>query len=707
MGKLVGDPFRDERGITSVGMAVALFVSVALIFSGAQLYRVHSAAAEVQEVADACALAADNEVAGFQVIADTCDAVCLSLTLLTVSLYGLGLVAACVPPAESVSVKLIDFAHQTAEKRDSFYDLACQGLNAAQEALPAVASFNALRVAQANDAGAMEADHVGTAILVPEDGVELGQRQDDGLGDAGDAIDSQVQGIRDTAREAEEAAKKANEAKERGFQQDCGADPAYCMRERAASLASLPDGQNPMFSSVDAWSFSVALERARAYYHSRLAQWHLEGASVEAQADSVIRKRFYQYACDELEDAYVKDDEQGFSARLPHLFRNTDEMRATPLYTEAIYPVTMLDGKQTMHAWGGCPRAAAAARQGSVAELESNRGSFDRCPECEFVPSSVGAVASASTSIANGFENHYEAMRQACEDYQEARGIADPLAQEVKAQVQPLLDALISVLGNAQAFRIHAEPPGREGVVGLVVNRSCNQADEGFQSAFVDSGLSMGARVGISAATTIEDGQESAGAMITETLETWGSGGGVGAAASAASGMWMSLLRSYENGQDALVDAVEQGLGSFSQSTASGLGRWASNALTDVVEAAGLEPADTRCLKPVILDSGYVAQVGTSAVCVNFLKAKEAAQRGSVPSTSFASVALRGIGLGLNDQSAGDGFRIARVELPFGGGGGLDWTAKSDDGSAAAGAEAAYGILEGAISEAMGDRAWQ
>ena len=126
--------FRDERGITTAGMAVALFVSLALIFSGAQLYRVHSAAAEVEEVADACALAADNEVAGFLVVANACDAVCLSLTLLSVTLYGLGLVAACVPPAESVSVKLIDLAQQTAEKRSQFFDLACQGLNMAQRA---------------------------------------------------------------------------------------------------------------------------------------------------------------------------------------------------------------------------------------------------------------------------------------------------------------------------------------------------------------------------------------------------------------------------------------------------------------------------------------------------------------------------------------------------------------------------------------------
>ena len=64
---------RDERGVTTPAMAVALFVSIALIFSGAQLYRVQSAAADIQEVADVCALAADNEVVPFA-HAFVCDA---------------------------------------------------------------------------------------------------------------------------------------------------------------------------------------------------------------------------------------------------------------------------------------------------------------------------------------------------------------------------------------------------------------------------------------------------------------------------------------------------------------------------------------------------------------------------------------------------------------------------------------------------------
>lgn len=699
--------FRDERGITTVGMATALFVSLALIFSGAQLYRVHSAAAEVQEVADACALAADNEVAGFQVVANTCDAVCLSLTLLSVTLYGLGLVAACVPPAESVSVKLIDLAQKTVEKRSQFFDLACQGLNAAQRALPAVASYNALRVAQANDDGAMVGDHLGAAVLVPDDFPELGEAPDDGLAETGSAITGEVQAVREAAREAEEAAKRANAAKEKGFLEDCGADPAYCMRERAASLAELPESQNPDYSSVDAWSFSVALERARAYYQKRLSDWHIEGRGAEEQADSVIRKRFYQYAVDELADAYVHESEMGFSAYLPHLFRNTDEMRSTALYTEAAYPITAEGNGWVMHAWSGCPQAAAIVRYGSVADLEAERSAFVKCPACQFVPSSVGSVAAASTSIGNGFENHYELMRQACEEYQEARQVADPLTQKVREKVQPLLEALKGVLGNAGSFRIHAQPPGSDGVVAVVVDQAQNVTSEGFENAFTGGGELLGTRGAFSAATTIEDGRESAGAVVTETLAAFGNDGGIGAAVSAASGVWMSLLRAYEDGQSALEDAVEQGLGSFSQGTASGLGKWAARTLEDITKAAGLEPADARCLKPVILNTEYVARAGGSTVCVGFLQAKEAARAGSSPSTSFAGALLQGAVHASGEGFAGDGFEVARVELPFGGNGSLEWRAASGDGLAAAAADAAYGALEDAVAGALGDRSWK
>lgn len=701
------DLVRDERGVTTVGMAVALFVAIALIFSGAQLYRVQSAAADIQEVADVCALAADNEVAGLEMVANTCDGACLSLTLLSVTLHGLGLVAACVPPAEGVSVKLIEWGRKTAEARDGFYQRACAGLNAAQRVLPLLATSNAMKVARANAQGASEADNVAVAVLVPQQFTELGAPVDDGLADASGGIEDEVPRIRDKAREAEEAAEAANAAKERGFQEDCGADPAYCMRERAASLAGLSGADNPAYASVDAWSFQVALDRSRAYYRARLAGWRLEGRSAEAQADSVIRKRFYQYALDELADAYVHDGPEGFSAHIPHLFRNTDEMRATPLYTETVYPITAADGGQTMHAWSGCPRAAGAVRTGSVSELEASRDSFTKCASCEFVPSSVGSVAAASTSIKNGFENHYEQMRQACEEYQQARAVLDPLTAEVKAAVSPLLDALGSVLANADACRIHLEPPGRFGVIAFTVNSAQNAADAGFESSFVAGGATLGTRAAVSAATLVEDGTESAGALVTENIASLVPGtGGVGAAASAAAGAWMAVLRAYEDGQAALRDAVERGLDSFSQNSASGMGTWATDALSAIIAAAGLEPADTACRKPQVLNTRHVAAAGDDAVCVRFIEAKDAALAGSTSSTSFVGSVL-GNALNGIDGFSDDRIQIAQVELPFGGGRTISWAVpESADGSSSSLASA-LAALGASASNAMGDRSWQ
>ena len=59
------DAFHDEEGMTTVGMVLALLVTLALVFSAGQAYRVGSASSEVQNVADAAALAAQNEVGEF------------------------------------------------------------------------------------------------------------------------------------------------------------------------------------------------------------------------------------------------------------------------------------------------------------------------------------------------------------------------------------------------------------------------------------------------------------------------------------------------------------------------------------------------------------------------------------------------------------------------------------------------------------------
>ena len=49
------DAFHDEEGMTTVGMVLSLLVTLALVFSAGQAYRVGSASSEVQNVADAAA----------------------------------------------------------------------------------------------------------------------------------------------------------------------------------------------------------------------------------------------------------------------------------------------------------------------------------------------------------------------------------------------------------------------------------------------------------------------------------------------------------------------------------------------------------------------------------------------------------------------------------------------------------------------------
>ena len=145
--------FRDEEGSTTAGMAVALLVTLSLLFSAAQVYRIHAAGAEVQEVADAAACAALNPVAEFMVAVRVADAAVLSLTLLGDIAYGAGVVALCVPPAAELGSQLVSAGQKVIKARDAFSQKACEGLEALQRALPFLAAANGAAVAAANGEG--------------------------------------------------------------------------------------------------------------------------------------------------------------------------------------------------------------------------------------------------------------------------------------------------------------------------------------------------------------------------------------------------------------------------------------------------------------------------------------------------------------------------------------------------------------------------
>lgn len=655
--------WRDEQGFSTPAMVVALLVALSLVFSSAQVYRVSSASADIQSVADAAALAAENEIAEFMILVRTCDAVILSLSLASTVSAGLGVAALCTPVTAGASEVLLDAAHKLAEGRDSFAQKAADGLNELQKALPFLAAANAASVASANNGGVMDARYLALAVLSPEEGQEIRVGGADQIGELLASADAQADDVREAASQADQAASLANEAKRQAFEHDCGSNPGYCMYERAATLAGLDGEENPLFRSIDSWSFSVALERAKAYYGARSAQEAPEGTSVEEQARSALRKRFYEYAERQVRQGYVRDDGETFEASFPHLPKDTAEMRATELYTEEAYPLA----GGTLHAWSGCPLAGGVEGYASIRQMEEE--SLGTCPECGFSAESMGKVAAASTSIENGFEYHYEAVACAAEAYERARNELAPQAAAVKEQAGGLLEQCLEACEKVSSQRIDAKPPGAYGVVVLAANTAETLASTGFESSFVAGPDTLGARAAVSGATLLEDPSGEGASVISSLLDGVADEGG---AAVGVMGVvldcWAGLLQAYTNGQDAVSGALDDAINAIPFASESGLGSWAAGVLKRGVDALGLQPAELGALRPVTVNTGYVANADAdSAFSARFLTMRARAL--SLPGSSsdlFSSVITEAEQAALDDLAAFDGTVELATIAPFG-----------------------------------------
>ena len=626
---------RDEDGVTTVGMVVSLLLALSMIFSSAQVYRIQSVSSRVQSVADAGALAAGNVVAEFMVAVRVCDSVALSLSLTSLTSTGLGIVACCVPGGQGVGAKLLEAGARVADARDSFSKTASEGLTRVQKALPFLAAASAASVAQGN--GSNGSDYTALALLVPDSVEDIRVPQEDARAKQAreDALD-QAEEVKELAQRAEEAAVRAQDAKQRAFEHDCGARPGWCMAERAETLAHMTGAQNPVYSSVDAWSFSVALRRAQAYYPARLAVERLEDGSVQAQAQSALRKRFYAFAAQEVSRGYVREGDS-FEALFPHLPANTAQMRETELFTQAVYPVGVADGSPVLHAWDGCPKAVGSSSRASLRDMEA--GAWETCSECGFTAASLGKVAAASTSIGNGFEHHYEQVALAAEEYQKALEEGAPAKQEAKNRVSKLLDQLRDACLSVGSFRIDADPPGGKGVVCLAVNTGPDAPDKGFESAFVQASGQLGCRVAISAATLVADPSGEGRSVIASLTDGFASDSALAGVLGAAAGVWSGALSAYADGQSALDAAVREGLGGLPLISASGLGDWAADALSDAFRVVGLQPANLDALRPATVNTVHVAQAGDGAFCARLLEVKrQAVEHPLMSNDVFSSV---------------------------------------------------------------------
>ena len=84
----------DEGGYTTVAMALSLLLSITLVLFAGRVQWSLSRAAEVQEIADASAMAGANVVARYATVAQVCDALVLTMGLAGLVTCGAALILA-------------------------------------------------------------------------------------------------------------------------------------------------------------------------------------------------------------------------------------------------------------------------------------------------------------------------------------------------------------------------------------------------------------------------------------------------------------------------------------------------------------------------------------------------------------------------------------------------------------------------------------
>lgn len=667
MGRAGIDLFIEDGAYTTLSSAVVILVVLTLLFSSAAAIWSMSRAGDTQAAADSGALAGANVVASYHTAATVVDASILSLGLAGFATIGTGLVAILIPGAELAAGDMVDTGIEIIKTRNKFAKSASKGLQKIETALPYLVAARATQAVSAQDTEG--ATYTGTALAVPR------TSESDFVALEGSEISTDV--IKDTSKDLERAAdelQKASEetakAKERAWLADCGgSDPASvgscsCMWERARSLAKLSDIENPHYASSVTWEPQVALDRAKAYYRLRLANEAPQGSSVETKAESAARKAFYTYASAEVNRAYITEDGDRTTSYIPLLPRNTDEVRATELYTDAAWPTSTNDGKTYLHYGTSCPNYKKGT-PGGLASVAAYDGQ-DKCNRCHFGVSSLGAVAAPSTSIENGFEYHFDEFKGALEDYVECRNKELELMCQTEDEADRAGNAFDEAIKALSGERPRIAPPGRNGVVAFAVSGAISSPDE-LSSSF-NAAVRLGERGAISAAVLAPDDATAQNNVLSRFFSTLEErSGGVAGVLDGVMDVWGRLLVGYgdiQGSADELMGEMIDGLGGGSGALGS-IASWLGDTVSASVAALGLEPCDLRLRKPVLTDTANVIKSPGS----------------DITGLSKVQDKLRSIPLGATDPKAlcealeyqvertisGTVFTLAEIPLPGGG----------------------------------------
>ncbi|MBP3892618.1 MAG: hypothetical protein J6D34_01080 [Atopobiaceae bacterium] len=622
---------RDDGGYTTLAVVVALLVSLTLVFGTAAAHWALARAADVQEVADATAMAGENCVAAYATVTQVLDACVLTMGLAGAVVCGAALVVSAIPPLQAKAAAVMSVGKRVLEARRSFAASAAKGLQRLEEALPALIMANSASCAAANSHGGIS--YVGMAVPFPQNSESDFSFMRDDL-DA-DEMKQDSEELAEASARKEEAHKRASAAKEVAWRAD-NIDNPMCMRSRVTRLTSLGDDLNPFYPAPDVWEFEYARVRARNYYACRYADEHVGGSTADELQRSAARKQFFGYAYEVMGGMSCVDTDEEVIMDLDELPHRTEMVYPTRLYTDVVWPCTdEEDEGVTLHCSLDCP-GALGAYVGNASLSDIDGGLVRRCSVCLMDAQAMGNVADASTNINNGFEHYWRIVVEASREYERARNDEIAAERDMRAAAEKGRSAFDKAMEILTVNRPKICPPGAWGCVSVVCRPSATTVPTELTASFL-SGASLPAGAAVSAAALAPDSSTENNTVLARAFDGLRSQSGNLALdlVGSVTGLWGDLLVGYGSAYGSVVDAGERFIsrveGVFGQRVAS----WLRDKLTAIVSGVHLEPADLRLRKPVIVNSQTVLD---KAGLSNVGKVRELVEE--LPSSPQSLVAL-------------------------------------------------------------------
>jgi hypothetical protein len=652
-----------QGGFSSLGVVIALSLVITLIFTSSQVYWINSRAGDIQFAADAGALAAENVVAEYYVIARTADAVVLTMTLFGMLVMGVSIILSLIPACQEIGAMLMKFAKNVFNVRDDIAKAASFALTYLQRVLPFVAIANAAVVVSANAPDGTT--YIGLAILAPLEFEEIDWEEEGKVKQSAEAVEEVNEETSESTKAAEQAKERMDLALYEGWYNDCGKEAGYSMYERTVSKAGLSSTPRP---TLDDWSFDVALSRARSYYQARLANDRPANSTPNEVRKHNVRLLYYEYALELLQSGYCIDTGAIVSIYFPTLPRTAADIRGSSLYSDRRFPV---GSDNAMHGATTCPDYLAPddAAYGSISDLAN--GSHQSCGSCGMTVGNVSSVFSANTNIETGFEYWYKKVAQAAEDYEGAANEYHAKLNESGKSAEEAIDLFQEALDAIKGDRIDPHPPGRKGCITIVIAPGGPSMPSGLQIPLLDGASSLPPRIAISAAALAKDTRSNILGDFFEGLKAKDNlphqeVGLIGV--DFVFDVWGGVLQAYYDGVNGLTKGVGDLLRWVTSNQSSALADWAEGVITEAFELFGLQPADLYAPKPLIVNSIHVARAdsgGYASIAVMNVKQGYASLAGNGSGT-ITDMLIDSAGLGFEafvDRGVEDGIELFRLSF--------------------------------------------